>query len=216
MPEIAFSGPEGRLEGRYHPHPLRDAPVALVLHPDPRIGGNMNHKCVHRLHYTFREMGFSVLRFNFRGVGRSQGEIDDGHGELYDAAAALDYLQAQHNSSKQRWVAGLSFGAYIAMQLLMRRPELTGFVSVSAPATQFDFSFLAPCPASGLFISGSADKVVPRKVTAELVETLRQQRGITIDHTEVRKANHFFEGEERLDSMARAVTKYVTNRLAQA
>ena len=81
MPEVIFPGPEGRLEGRYHPQKERDAPIAIILHPHPQFGGTMNHKVVHKLHYTFFNMGFTVLRFNFRGVGRSQGEYDQGVGD---------------------------------------------------------------------------------------------------------------------------------------
>jgi len=118
----------------------------------------------------FHEIGFTVLRFNFRGVGRSQGEYDQGVGELSDAASALDYLQSLHPNAKHCWVAGFSFGAWIGMQLLMRRPEITGFISASPPANMYDFSFLAPCPASGLIINGLADRVAPPADTRALVE----------------------------------------------
>ena len=107
MPEVIFPGPEGRLEGRYHPQKDRDAPIAIILHPHPQFGGTMNNKVVYNLHYAFFNMGFTVLRFNFRGVGRSQGEYDQGVGELSDAASALDYLQSMNNNSKHCWVAGL-------------------------------------------------------------------------------------------------------------
>jgi len=90
MPEVIFPGPEGRLEGRYHPQKDRDAPIAIILHSHPQFGGTMNNKVVYNLHYAFFNMGFTVLRFNFRGVGRSQGEYDQGVGELSDAASALD------------------------------------------------------------------------------------------------------------------------------
>ena len=69
MPEVIFPGPEGRLEGRYHPQKSKDAPIAIVLHPHPQFGGTMNNKVVYNLHYAFYNMGFTVLRFNFRGVG---------------------------------------------------------------------------------------------------------------------------------------------------
>ena len=94
MPEVIFPGPDGRLEGRYHPQKDRDSPIALILHPHPQFGGTMNNRVVYELHYAFHRQGFSVMRFNFRGVGRSQGEFDQGIGELSDAASALDYLQA--------------------------------------------------------------------------------------------------------------------------
>ncbi|MEO2038900.1 MAG: alpha/beta hydrolase, partial [Martelella sp.] len=133
MPEVIFNGPAGRLEGRYQPSKEKNAPIAIVLHPHPRFGGTMNNPIVYELFYMFQKRGFTTLRFNFRGIGRSQGEYDQGVGELSDAASALDYLQSMNNNSKHCWVAGFSFGAWIGMQLLMRRPELTGFISVSPP-----------------------------------------------------------------------------------
>ena len=111
MPEVIFPGPEGRLEGRFTPGPRPRAPVAMVLHSHPQAGGTMNNKIVQLLHKDFVRRGFATLRFNFRGVGRSQGEYDQGIGELSDAASALDYLQAMNQNSKQCWVAGFSFGA---------------------------------------------------------------------------------------------------------
>ena len=68
MPEVIFPGPEGRLEGRFHPQQNRDAPIAIILHPQSNFGGTMNNKVVYNLHYTFLNMGFSCLRFNFRAV----------------------------------------------------------------------------------------------------------------------------------------------------
>ena len=73
MAEIIFNGPDGRLEGRYHKSTIKDAPIAVVLHPHPLHGGNMNNRVVYTLYNSFADSGFSVLRFNFRGVGRSQG-----------------------------------------------------------------------------------------------------------------------------------------------
>ncbi|MYI70068.1 MAG: alpha/beta hydrolase, partial [Boseongicola sp. SB0673_bin_14] len=192
----------------------RDAPIAIVLHPHPQYGGTMNNRIVYNLHYAFHNMGFNVLRFNFRGVGRSQGEYDEGIGELSDAASALDYLQSMNQNAKHCWVAGFSFGAWIGMQLLMRRPEITGFISVSPPANSYDFSFLAPCPSSGLIISGTADRVAPPEDTHELVERLHEQKGITITHSEINGAGHFFE-EPHMDDMIGQVTEYVKRRLTE-
>ncbi|MDP1669756.1 alpha/beta hydrolase [Phaeovulum sp.] len=217
MPEVIFPGPEGRLEGRYHPNGAPDAPIAIILHPDPQFGGTMNNRVVYNLHYSFHRLGFTVLRFNFRGVGRSQGEYDQGIGELSDAASALDYLQTMNPNSKHCWVAGFSFGAWIGMQLLMRRPEITGFISVAPPANMYDFSFLAPCPSSGLIINGSFDRVAPPKDTANLVAKLREQRGITITHELVEGADHFFKDDEaHMKPMIETVQAYVRRRLGEA
>jgi alpha/beta superfamily hydrolase len=209
MPEVIFPGPEGRLEGRYHPQRDRDAPIAIILHPHPQFGGTM-----YNLHYTIHKMGFTVMRFNFRGVGRSQGEYDQGVGELSDAASALDYLQSMNANSKHCWVAGFSFGAWIGMQLLMRRPEITGFVSVAPPANMYDFSFLAPCPASGLVINGTADRVAPPGDTSHLVAKLKEQQGITITHEQIEGADHFFGGPH-METLVDTVTDYVKRRLTE-
>jgi alpha/beta superfamily hydrolase len=213
MPEVIFSGPDGRLEGRHHPSEDPAAPLALVLHPHPQYGGNMNNRVVYALHYAFRELGFSVMRFNFRGVGRSQGEFDQGQGELADAASALDYMQMMSPNARGCWVAGFSFGAWIGMQLLMRRPEIEGFVSVSPPANLYDFSFLAPCPSSGLIVNGDADRIVPTGAVDELVAKLKAQRGITITHELIPGANHVFG--TGLEEMIAVVKDYVRGRLAE-
>ena len=111
MPEVILNGPSGRLEGRYHHSKIKDAPLALVLHPNPQHGGTMNNKITYALYQAYVARGFSVLRFNFRGVGRSQGTYDEGEGELSDAASALDWMQDINQNAPYVWVAGFSFGA---------------------------------------------------------------------------------------------------------
>ena len=211
MPEVIINGPEGRIEGRYHHARGGTAPMALVLHPHPLHGGTMNNKIVYTLYQTFVRRRFSTLRFNFRGVGRSQGSFDRGEGELADAAAALDWLQGYNPNAASCWVAGYSFGAWIGMQLLMRRPEIEGFISICPPANLYDFSFLAPCPSSGLIIHGDKDAVVPAKDVTGLVEKLKTQRGIIIDQKIVPGANHFFDG--KVDTLMQAVNLYLDKRL---
>ncbi|MEM1344015.1 MAG: alpha/beta hydrolase [Pseudomonadota bacterium] len=213
MPEVIFAGPDGRLEGRYHPAGGAESPIALILHPHPQFGGTMNNRVTYALHYAFRDLGFTVMRFNFRGVGRSQGAFDQGVGELSDAAAALDYLQFQNPNARGCWVAGFSFGAWIGMQLLMRRPEISGFVSVAPPANMYDFTFLAPCPSSGLIINGEADRIVPMTDVVTLVKKLQAQKGISITHSTVPEANHFFE--KGLDEMIDVIKGYVHARLIE-
>ena len=211
MPELIINGPAGRLEARYHHEPARDSPIALILHPHPQFGGTMNNQVVYHLYYTFAERGFSVLRFNFRGVGRSQGFFDNGPGELADAASALDWLQLAKPEAKSCWICGVSFGTWIAMQLLMRRPEIAGFISVAPPANMYDFSFLAPCPSSGIIIHGDRDVLVPRKDVKKLVEKLKAQKGITIDYDEIPAADHFFENSH--EALMSSVDRYLDKRL---
>ncbi len=194
MPEVLFNGPAGRLEGRYQPAADKNAPIAIVLHPHPhpKFGGTMNNPLVHELFYMFVNSGFTTLRFNFRGVGNSQGDFDHGHGELSDAAAALDWVQSLHPDSTGCWVAGFSFGSWIGMQLLMRRPEIEGFMSIAPQPNIYDFSFLAPCPSSGLIIHGAEDRVSTPEDVQVLVEKLHTQKGITITQNTIPGANHFF------------------------
>src|SRR3546814_13324125 len=106
MPEVIFAGPEGRLEGRFSPPPRPRAPVALILHPHPQGGGTMNNRIVQAMYQTFAKRGFATLRFNFRGVGKSQGTFDNGIGELSDAASALDWIQQIHPEASTTGVTG--------------------------------------------------------------------------------------------------------------
>jgi len=207
MPDVIFTGPEGRLEGRYHHSRVPNGPIALVLHPHPQQGGTMNNKVVYTLHHVFSRRGFSVMRFNFRGVGRSQGDFDNGQGELSDAAAALDWMQAVNPDAGHCWVAGFSFGAWIGMQLLMRRPEISGFVAVAPPANRYDFTFLAPCPSSGLIVHGDKDDIVPDASVAKLAAKLSAQKTITVDHTVVPGADHLFA--DHLEALGETVDAYL-------
>ena len=100
------------------------------------------------------------------------------------------------------------------MQLLMRRPEITGFISASPPANMYDFSFLAPCPSSGLIINGTVDRIAPPADTVGLVEKLHEQKGITITHTELEGSGHFFE-DRHMDDMIGHVSSYVKRRLTE-
>ena len=207
MPEIIIPGPEGRLEARYQKGKDQRSPICLVLHPHPRQGGTMNNKIVYNIYHAFKNIGFATLRFNFRGVGKSQGSYDNGVGELTDAASALDWLQNENPTAQNTWIAGFSFGSWLALQLLMRRPEIAGFVAVSPPANLYDFSFLAPCPASGLIIQGTDDKIVEAEQVAELANKLNKQKNLKVVYKKLIGADHFFKNE--LDDIQDAITKYV-------
>ncbi len=212
MPDVIFVGPEGRLEGRYHPGDDELAPIALILHAHPKGGGSMNDPVVLSQFDMFRARRFAVLRFNFRGVGRSQGVYDQGVGELSDAAAALDWVQSFNANAPFCWVSGYSFGAWIGMQLLMRRPEIRGFTSIAPPMNLYDFSFLAPCPASGLVISGSNDQVVPPDDIERVASKIRTQKEIIIERQIIPGANHFFT--DKVEELEDRSAKYLDTRLA--
>ncbi|MAQ03569.1 MAG: alpha/beta hydrolase [Rhodospirillaceae bacterium] len=211
MAEIIFNGPDGRLEGRYHKSTIKDAPIAVVLHPHPLHGGNMNNRVVYTLYNAFADSGFSVLRFNFRGVGRSQGSYDSGAGELSDAAYAFDWLQQVNTTSNLCWIGGYSFGALIAMQLMMRRPEIEGFVSVAPPADSEDFSFLAPCPSSGIIIHGEDDTNVPVESVKKLASKLDGQKNISVRFQSIKGTDHFFK--DKIEEISSAASTYIQGAL---
>ncbi len=211
MAEVFFNGPAGRIEGRYTRSENPKAPLALVLHPHPLYGGTMNNKVVYNIYKALVDKGFTVLRINFRGVGRSQGQFDNGVGEMTDAATALDWLQINNPSGSMNLIAGFSFGSWIAMQLIMRRPEITNFIAVSPPVNKYDFSFLSQCPISGFIVQGDSDSIVSEESVLELAHKLSKQRHITVDYKIIQGADHFFRN--KIDDFTQAISDYLRLRL---
>ena len=107
MPDIILPGSAGRIEARYQRQKNPGAPMALVLHPHPQFGGTMNNPLVYDLFHMFHGLGCTTVRFNFRGVGRSQGSFDNGAGELSDAAAILDWMNTLYPNPSM-FVCGIS------------------------------------------------------------------------------------------------------------
>ena len=210
--EIFIPGPAGRLEAKYFKSKKNTSPIALILHPHPQYGGTMNNKVVVEIFNSFMDNEFSVCRVNFRGVGKSDGEFDNGQGELADAAAALDWIERENFDNSQCWIAGFSFGSLIAMQLLMRRPEINRFVIISPQPNVYDFSFLSPCPTSGMIVQGKKDELVPSQSMHELKNRLSSQKGIDIKFDQVQDANHFFSKSEL--SLKKTLNKYISKESA--
>lgn len=213
MPEMIINGPLGRIEARYKAGSTPDAPLALMLHPHPEHGGTMNNRVLYLMYQAFAQRGFSTMRFNFPGVGRSEGVFGGGEDELSVAATVLDWMQATQPNFTSCWVAGFSFGSWIAMQLLMRRPEINGYLAVSPPANMFDFSFLAPCPTSGTIIAGDKDEIVPAEAVENLISKIIRQKGISVDYKQIDGANHFFE--HKTDELINHVHAYIDAILGQ-
>ncbi|MFV9839075.1 MAG: alpha/beta hydrolase [Aaplasma endosymbiont of Hyalomma asiaticum] len=212
MREVFFNGSAGKIEGRYTGGTDVNSPLVLILHPHPQYGGSMDNKVVYNLYKVFASNGFSVLRINFRGIGKSAGVFDKGIGELSDAAAAADWLQNNSPAVSSFWVAGFSFGAWVAMQLMMRRPEVEGFVAVSPPANRYDFSFLSPCPVPGLIVQGDNDSIAEESSVSQLAARL--SASIKSDHMKycvIEKADHFFR--DYVDQLNRVVDSYIKSRV---
>ena len=131
---------------------------------------------------------------------------------LADAAAALDWLERENFDNSQCWVSGFSFGSLIAMQLLMRRPEINRFIAISPQPNVYDFSFLSPCPTSGLMIYGKKDELVPLEDITDLDKRLSAQKGIKVDFQAINDANHFFTKTE--DVLVKSLDKYIKKESA--
>jgi len=211
MPKVYIQGSGGKIDGMYTPSENEKAPSVLILHPHPLYGGTMNNKIIYGMAKQFADSGFSVLRINFRGVGNSDGQFSNGVGELDDAASAFDWLHLQNQKSSQLWVAGFSFGAWIAMQLVMRRPEIDSFVVASTPVSRYNFNFFVPCPIAGLIIQAEEDEISLPQSTLGLHSKLQQNGNIRIVLEVVESATHFFVGHE--EQIFDSITSYIKEAL---
>ena len=211
MPEVIINGPAGRIEGRYHQNTNPKAPVALVLHPHPLYGGTMNNKVTYSLYRNFVNNGFSVLRVNFRGVGKSEGKFDNGIGELLDVTAIINWLHDQNMQATEFWIAGFSFGAWIALQTVMRRPELENYILVAPPASKYDFNFIVPCTSAGLVIQGSKDEITKEADSAKLAEKLSAREGAEVIYQAVSGADHFFK--DHMAEFDEIIDNHIKHRL---
>ena len=209
--EIFIPGPCGRIQAKYFKNKQQGAPIALVLQPHPQYGGTMNNRIVYEIYNGFYKNGFSVIRINFRGVDKSDGVFDNGQGELSDAAAALDWIEKNNPGYSQCWVSGFSFGSLICMQLIMRRPEVNKFVAVSPQPNVYDFTFLAPCPISGLMIYGKNDELVPEEQVLKLKKRLSIQKNIEVKFDSILNANHFYKNKEK--ELFSTVESYIKDKV---
>ena len=209
--EIFIPGPCGRIQARYSKNEQQGFPVALVLQPHPQYGGTMNNRIVYETYNSFYKNKFSVIRINFRGVEKSDGVFDNGQGELSDAAAALDWIEKENPGYNQCWVSGFSFGALICMQLIMRRPEVNKFVAISPQPNLYDFTFLSPCPISGLILYGKNDELVEVSSILNLKKRLNMQKNIEVEFNSIVNANHFFKGKEK--ELSSSINNYIKEKI---
>ena len=193
MSVSSIVGIGGRLEVGYVGSDNVQAPVALFLHPEARMNGSMDNKIIYSLFKRFSQHGYSCLRFNYRGVGRSEGVYDNGEDELLDAATALDYLQLKNENSQRCCIVGYSFGALIAIQLIMRRPEVTEFLLVAPLLKSHDFEFTGPSPDRGLVVVPEHDEECPMGALNNFVSQIRNP---SVTTAVIEDANHFFSGKE--------------------
>jgi alpha/beta superfamily hydrolase len=181
----------GRLEAIYRPKTNQAERVALVLHPHPLHGGTMHNKVVFRAAKALNECGFETLRFNFRGVGLSSGEYDEGRGECADAQVALDYLLDSQTNAREVIVAGFSFGSIVGLRVGCSDERVNRLIAIGVPARMGNLDFLAACAKPKLFIHGIEDDIAPLAPLEEFLTTLPAGSDFKLER--IAGAGHFFD-----------------------
>ncbi|HEX6549868.1 MAG TPA: alpha/beta hydrolase [Gammaproteobacteria bacterium] len=199
---VVFNGPAGVLEGLIDKPAGQPSAVAVVCHPHPLYQGSMHNKVAYILSRAFNELGGISLRFNFRGVGASDGEYADGVGETADALAAIDWLTARH-PGLPLWLAGFSFGAYVALRAQSQRPVKL-LVTVAPAVERFDTSGVVLPTMPWLLVQGDADEVVAPQAVLDWVAGLAKPPQLAV----LKGAGHFFHG--RLNELRQTVVDAFT------
>ncbi|HEX4650075.1 MAG TPA: alpha/beta family hydrolase [Granulicella sp.] len=205
-------GPAGRLEAILNTG-LDDAPfAALVCHPHPPSGGTLHNKVVYHAMKTLSAFGLPVLRFNFRGVGLSEGVHDHGHGEQEDVRAALDWLDRK--LGKPILFAGFSFGSNVGMRACCGDIRVKGLVGLGLPVRaenrNYTYDFLPHCNEPKLFVCGDHDQYAPREVLEQVLTTAPDPKQLVW----IEGADHFFQGTPespapKLDRMREAMRSWL-------
>jgi len=183
--------------------------VALVLHPHPLGGGTMHNKVVFRAAAALNEAGLTTLRINFRGVGKSTGEHDEGRGELEDVRAGLQYL-AETFPQQPITLCGFSFGARVGLEVGIADERVRNLISIGTPLNKYDFAFLANCRKPILFVHGDRDEFGALSRLQQLVERIKQHNA-SVELNIIKDSGHFFEGH--LDELKQAITDWASRQL---
>ena len=199
------SGPAGRLEALIEEGTTAGVRAAVVLaHPHPQYGGTMHSKVVYTVYKVLNGAGHPTLRFNFRGVGMSEGRYSGGDGEVGDAAAAAAYARARTGVAAL-WLAGFSFGSWVGAKWAVQDDHLERFIALGMPVTvNIDgrtFDFLTQPPAAMLIVQGDRDQYGSREGILALVARLKPHG--QVEARFVADADHFFTG--RLTELAAAL-----------
>jgi alpha/beta superfamily hydrolase len=197
-----ISGPAGRLQAVLETPPASELTgTAVVCHPHPQHGGTMHNKVAHTLARVFVRLGFATLRFNFRGTEESEGNFDDGVGELDDALAAIDWMR-NRAPRNPLWLAGFSFGAAIAIRAAVAR-DVEGLISVAPAIGRFASGLRNQPKCPWLIVQGDKDELVDVDETIEWMNSLEAGPELLI----MSEAEHFFHG--RLMDLRQVVTAFV-------
>jgi len=183
--------------------------VALVLHPHPLGGGTMHNKVVFRAAAALNDAGLATLRINFRGVGQSTGEHDEGRGELEDVRAGLQYL-AETFPRQPITLCGFSFGARVGLEVGIADERVRNLISIGTPLNKYDFAFLANCRKPILFVHGNRDEFGDLSRLRALVDQIRLNNA-KVELKVIKDAGHFFEGH--LDELKQEITNWARRQL---
>jgi uncharacterized protein len=171
--------------------PAGDPRAAIVLaHPLPTHGGTMHTKVVFQSAKALARIGCVVLRFNFRGVGRSAGAWDEGRGEQEDFRAALDFM-AERYAGLELWAAGFSFGSYIAMTCGAADPRVCSLIGIAPPVDRYDYAAVQQSPKPKFLIHGERDELIPLAAVRQFYARLHEPKELV----EIDRANHLFDGQ---------------------
>ncbi len=199
-----IDGPVGKIEVLLeNPAVPATGVVAVCCHPHPLYGGTLQNKVVHALSRAALDAGVPAVRFNFRGVGASEGSHDAGLGEVDDALAVAEWAQAS-TGCRRLWSMGFSFGAFIAFQLAARRAA-ERLVTVAPPVQRFDFTRLAVPGCPWLVVQGDRDDLVNH----ELVDAWTRGLPVSPRVLMFEGADHFFHG--RISELRRAVGDWLNS-----
>lgn len=209
--QVEIPGPAGRLEAilGQPADPNTVQRIAVICHPHPQHGGTMNNKVVHYLAKSFGEAGFATIRFNFRGVGESEGSYDFGQGETDDALAAISWMKKRFPAA-DLWLGGFSFGSYTALRASTEANDLAGLITVAPAVNLFDFRQLALPQCPWLIVQGEQDEVVPCADVMGWANTLPSRPAII----RMKDAGHFFHG--RMNDLKATLLHFILQHAAQA
>jgi len=185
----AIDGPAGRLEVLLDTPTSSPRAVAVLAHPHPQHGGTMHNKVVYRSAKTLAQIGCATLRFNFRGVGKSEGDYDEGRGEAEDFRAAIDWATGQYPDIAV-WAAGFSFGAWIALTVGATDARVHLLFGI-APPTHYDLDDLRRSTKPKLLIHGEADELIPLQDMWKLYGELEEPKELVV----IDAADHLFNGK---------------------
>lgn len=183
-------GPVGPLEVLFDQP--KGAPRAAVVfaHPLPTQGGTMHTKVVFQAAKALADIGCVVLRFNFRGVGRSGGAWDNGRGELDDFRAAVDHMAAQY-PGLDLWAAGFSFGSYVALTVGAADPRVGALIAIAPPVDRYDYTAVLTAGKPVFLVHGERDELIPLRAVREFYAKLQEPRELV----EIDRATHLFDGQ---------------------